>query len=79
MSGVRVVREFVQERPSDSGPISSFNRFSDITTIVSVSLNLFQIIVGDAFLLYRMAIVWGRNWRIYVFPLAFLVGGMGTY
>ena len=79
MSGVRVVRIFVQERSSDSGPAPSFNRFSDITSFVSVGLNLFQIVIGDGFLLYRMAVVWGRDWRIYVFPLALLAASMGTY
>ena len=79
MSGVRVVRAFVQERHSGSGPGPSFDRFSNTTNLVSVGLNLFQILVGDTFLLYRMAVVWGRDRRIYVFPLVLLAAGMGAY
>ena len=78
MSGIRVVRAFVEERHSGSGP-DPFNLFSNITNLVSVGLNLLQILVGDAFLLYRMAVVWGRDRRIYVFPLALLVASVGTY
>ena len=79
MSGIRVVRVFVQERYSGSGPAPHFDRFANITNLVSVGLNLSQILVGDTFLLYRMAIVWGRNPRFYVFPLVLLAASMGTY
>lgn len=79
MSGIRVVRAFVQERSSGSGPASSLGRFSNITNLVSVGLNLFQILVGDTFLLYRMAVVWGRDPRIYVFPSVLLVASMGMH
>ena len=79
MSGVRVVRVFVQERSSDSGPAPHFDHFANIVNIVSVGLNLFQVLVGDTFLLYRMAIVWGRDPRFYVFPLVLLAASMGTH
>jgi len=79
VSGIRVVRTFAQERRSDNGPVPSPSRFSNITNLVNVGLNLFQILIGDAFLLYRMAIVWRRDWRFYVFPLILLAASMGTY
>lgn len=78
MSGIRVVRVFVQERSSGSGP-AHFDHFANVVNIVSVGLNLFQVLVGDTFLLYRMAIVWGRDPRFYVFPLVLLAASMGTH
>jgi len=78
VGGVRVVRIFAQERSPDGSSTTSpsFDRFSTVTGITSVGLNLIQVIVGDGFLLYRMAVVWGRDWRFYVFPLILLVAGM---
>ncbi|KAF9653987.1 hypothetical protein BDM02DRAFT_3107169 [Thelephora ganbajun] len=77
VSGIRTVQMFVQDHRSDSGPVPS-GRFSNITNLFTVGLNLLQILVGDAFLLYRMAVVWGRDWRFYVFPLLLLAASMVT-
>jgi len=79
MSGIRDVRVFGQERYSGSGPAPHFNHFANITNLIGVGLNLCQILVGDTFLLYRMAIVWGRDPRFYVFPLVLLAASMGTH
>lgn len=75
MNGIRVVRTFSRDR--NPGPVYSFNHFSNIVKLASTGLSLLQILVGDTFLLYRMAAVWGRDLRIYVFPLVLLVAGMG--
>jgi len=74
VSGIRAVRIFVP----DHNPGSPSDSFSIITDLVSLGLNFLQILLGDAFLLYRMAVVWGRDWRIYVFPLALLSASIVT-
>lgn len=61
-----------------SSAIPPIDRISITANLVDVGLNLLQILVGDSFLLYRMAVVWGRDWRFYVFPLLLLVASMGT-
>jgi len=77
VGGVRVVQIFSLERPSNGLP-PPISRSTNIINLVDVGLNLFQILVGDGFLLYRMAVVWGRDWRFYAFPLSLLVASMVT-
>ena len=77
ISGVRLVQTFAQELDGSSTP--PVTRSAVLIGLASVGLNFAQVLVGDGFLLYRMAVVWGRDWRIYVFPLILLSASTGTY
>jgi hypothetical protein len=67
------------ERATDSGPVSPFSRLSNMINLFNVELSSFRVLVGDAFLLHRTAVVWGCDRRFYVFPLVLLVASIGTY
>ncbi|EPQ57623.1 hypothetical protein GLOTRDRAFT_25217, partial [Gloeophyllum trabeum ATCC 11539] len=47
---------------------------SNFTNIFGSTIYVAQTLVGDAFVLYRCAVVWGRNYWTIAFPSLLLVG-----
>lgn len=68
---------FVVHRDEEGGPGSYLRRSSTLSQLLATILYLFQTLVGDSFLLFRMAIVWGRDWRIVSIPLVLLIASIG--
>jgi len=74
----RIIEAFVIHRNDEGGPASYFNILSNFSNMFGSALYLLQTLIGDGFLLYRLAIVWGHDWRIVGFPLVLLSGSTAS-
>ncbi|KDQ56609.1 hypothetical protein JAAARDRAFT_58887 [Jaapia argillacea MUCL 33604] len=70
---------------SDASPnaaVSYLSEISNIKNVVNSGVYVFTTLVGDAFMIYRLFIVWGRNLWVVLLPLllwvALLVTGSAT-
>jgi hypothetical protein len=72
---------FVTHREDKGGGPGAYflRRSSTVNSMLATILYLFQTLVGDSFLVYRMAIVWGGNWRIIAIPFLLLLANAGTW
>jgi len=74
----RIIEAFVIHRNDEGGPASYFNILSNFSNLFGSALYQLQTLVGDAFLLYRLALVWNHNWRITGLPLLLLSGSTAS-
>ncbi|KAI0311142.1 hypothetical protein OF83DRAFT_1152129 [Amylostereum chailletii] len=74
----RIIKAFVIHKDAPGGPAAYFNELSNFTNIFGSALYIAQTLVGDAFVLYRCAVVWGNNYWIIAFPSLLLGGSTAT-
>jgi len=74
----RIIEAFIVHRNGPGGPAGYFDLLSNFTNLFGSALYLFQTLLGDAFILYRCAIVWGYDWRVVAFPFLLLLGSTTT-
>jgi len=75
----RILTAFITHRDDKGGPGSYLlRRSSTLNSMIATIFYFVQTLVGDSFLLYRMAIVWGNNWRIIAAPFVLLLANAAT-
>ncbi len=57
-----------------NGSTDFFNTLSNPTLVAKDVLYVTQTLIGDAFVTYRLFMVWNRSWPIVVFPILLLLG-----
>ncbi|KAF7317773.1 hypothetical protein MKEN_00865100 [Mycena kentingensis (nom. inval.)] len=70
----RVIRAFIFYKDQPGGTAGYFNQLSEFTQIFGSTIYVAQTLVGDAVVLYRCYIVYGRNIAVVAFPLLLLMG-----
>ena len=63
---------------TENGSTDFFNRLSNPTYIAKDVIYVTQTIIGDAFVTYRLFVVWNRSWPVVVFPILLLLGAAGA-
>ena len=63
---------------SPNGSTDFFNTLSNPTLVVKDVIYITQTLLGDAFVTYRLFMVWNRSWPIIVFPILLLLGAAGA-
>ncbi|KAH8111780.1 hypothetical protein DFH11DRAFT_1611931 [Phellopilus nigrolimitatus] len=71
----RVVLAFINERDELGGPDAYFAATSDTLYLFKVGLYTIQTLVGDAFLIYRLSVVWSGDKRLVYPAILLLLGG----
>ncbi|KAM5545668.1 hypothetical protein V8D89_000706 [Ganoderma adspersum] len=57
-----------------NGSTDFFNTLSNPTLVAKDVIYITQTLLGDAFVTYRLFMVWGRSWPVIVIPLLLLIG-----
>ncbi|KAI0742395.1 hypothetical protein C8Q80DRAFT_904930 [Daedaleopsis nitida] len=70
----RAIDGFITHGGSPTGTLDFYSRLSNPTHVGKSVIYITQTLVGDAFVAYRMYVVWGRNPWILVLPLSLLFG-----
>ncbi|PFH47759.1 hypothetical protein AMATHDRAFT_125871, partial [Amanita thiersii Skay4041] len=74
----RILKAFIQHRDAPGGPASFFNQLSEFTQIFGSTIYVAQTLVGDAVVLLRCYLVWGRRLSVVAFPCLLLLGSTVT-
>lgn len=64
---------------NDQGGPASFVDQAALSNVIAATFHMAQTLVGDAFLFYRVVVVWGCDRRIVIVPLLLLIGSLGTF
>ncbi|TBU39011.1 hypothetical protein BD309DRAFT_970594 [Dichomitus squalens] len=76
----RAIEGFIANGGTPSGTADFYNRLSNPTHVAKSAIYITQTLVGDAFVTYRLYVVFNRNPWILVLPLSLLVGtGIAGY
>ncbi|KAK7028271.1 hypothetical protein R3P38DRAFT_2935081 [Favolaschia claudopus] len=70
----RIINAFVIFKDEPGGPAAYFNQLSNFTQIFGSTIYVAQTLVGDAVVLYRCYIVYGRSFPVIAFPSLLLLG-----
>jgi len=74
----RVILAFIDFRNAPGGPNAILGDVSNFVYLFKSAVYVFQTTLGDAFVIYRLFIVWGWNWVVIVFPILMLFGGIAA-
>ncbi|TFK47989.1 hypothetical protein OE88DRAFT_1738112 [Heliocybe sulcata] len=58
----------------DGNPVKYFILSSNFPNLFQTTLFVVQVLIGDAMLIYRSFIVYGRDWRVVAVPILMLLG-----
>ncbi|KAF8893077.1 hypothetical protein BD779DRAFT_1508743 [Infundibulicybe gibba] len=72
---LRLIDAFIYHVDDDGGPSAYYANGAESKNVIKTALYLAQMFVGDCTMVYRLYIVWGRNWQVSVLP-ALLVAGV---
>lgn len=70
----RADQAFVVHGNKENGSRDFFNTLSNPTYVVKDVIYVSQTLIGDAFVTYRLFMVWNRSWPIIAFPIVLLLG-----
>ncbi|KAI0742409.1 hypothetical protein C8Q80DRAFT_1221032 [Daedaleopsis nitida] len=70
----RAIDGFITHGGTPTGTLDFYNRLSNPTHVGKTVIYITQTLVGDAFVAYRLYVVWGRNSWILVLPILLLLG-----
>jgi len=74
----RAILAFIDFRNAPGGPNSILGDVSNFVYIFKSSVYVFQTTLGDGFVIYRLFIVWAGDYRIIIFPVLMLLGGVAA-
>ncbi|TCD70174.1 hypothetical protein EIP91_004644 [Steccherinum ochraceum] len=66
----RLIEGFISRRDAPGGPAAFFSDVSIPANVVKVGLHTVNSIVGDSVVVWRCWLVWGRDWKMCVVPVA---------
>ncbi|KAI0749967.1 hypothetical protein C8Q80DRAFT_1066899, partial [Daedaleopsis nitida] len=58
------------------GGLTIFDDQGDPLVWIQIMLELLNCLMGDAIVCWRTWVLWGRNWRILIFPVTCILGGL---
>jgi hypothetical protein len=64
---------FIFFRDGPKGPAGIFAHEAEAANIFRKSVAALSIVVGDSLVIYRCYVIWGRDWRVTVLPIALLI------
>ena len=64
---------------SPNGSTDFFNTLSNPTLVAKDVIYITQTLLGDAFVTYRLFMVWNRSWPVIVLPILLLLGAAGAF
>ncbi|PIL26315.1 hypothetical protein GSI_12071 [Ganoderma sinense ZZ0214-1] len=70
----RAIDGFIEHGGTPGGTTTFFKRLNDPLFIAKLAIYNTQTLVGDAFVIYRLYVVYNRKWWIAVLPLSLLAG-----
>ncbi|KAH9923659.1 uncharacterized protein B0H18DRAFT_1120304 [Fomitopsis serialis] len=74
----RIILAFINNVDAPGGPAAFFNEMSNFTQMFGSTLYVAQTLLGDAMVLYRSYLVWGRKLWVIAFPFVLLLGSTAT-
>ncbi|KDQ18747.1 hypothetical protein BOTBODRAFT_520017 [Botryobasidium botryosum FD-172 SS1] len=78
----RFLFAFINFRDLPGGPAAFFANLGHYTEVMKIAVYVTQTLVGDSLVVYRVFVVWSRDWRIIVLPTMLLLStaitGYGT-
>ncbi|KAH9912966.1 uncharacterized protein BXZ73DRAFT_82059 [Epithele typhae] len=78
----RVTVAFIIENTSPDGPLNFFLRISNPTFLAKMAVYIANTLVGDAFMVFRLYVIWARDVRVVLLPGALIlttaVAGFGA-
>ncbi|KAI0710099.1 hypothetical protein C8Q76DRAFT_89167 [Earliella scabrosa] len=74
----RIILAFINNADAPGGPAVFFNQLSNFTQLFGSTLYVMQTLLGDAMVLYRCYLVWGRNKSVIALPFCLLLGSTAT-
>ena len=74
----RVVEAFIYHNTSDDGPRLFYLHVSNPTFVAKNAIYITNTLVGDAFMAYRLYVIWNRDWWIAVLPAVLILATAGA-
>jgi len=74
----RVLLAFIDFRNAPGGPDAILGNVSLFVHVFKSAVYVSQTTLGDAFVIYRVFIVWGADYWIIIFPVLMLLGGVAA-
>ncbi|KAI0710738.1 hypothetical protein C8Q76DRAFT_71886 [Earliella scabrosa] len=68
------LRGFLELAGDPNRTTAFFSRLSEQTQVAKSTIFVTSILIGDAFLTYRLWVVWNRSWMIIIVPIGMLLG-----
>ena len=68
------LRGFLDRAGDTNRTTAFFSRLSEQTQVAKSTIFVTSILIGDAFLTYRLWVVWNRSWMIIIVPIGMLLG-----
>ncbi|TRM69213.1 hypothetical protein BD626DRAFT_8135 [Schizophyllum amplum] len=70
----RLIWGFIDFRDQPGGPGAFFSDVSQPPNVAKVTIHSVNSILGDSIVVWRCWHVWGRNWKVCIFPALLIVG-----
>ncbi|KAL1746201.1 hypothetical protein HDZ31DRAFT_34682 [Schizophyllum fasciatum] len=70
----RLIWGFIERRDQPGGPAAYFSEVSHPPNVAKVTIHTVNSILGDSIVVWRCWHVWGRNWKVCVFPALLILG-----
>ncbi|KAJ8516293.1 hypothetical protein ONZ45_g6388 [Pleurotus djamor] len=70
----RLFEAFIYRAEAAGGPTAYYATLSEAKNVAKSVLYVFQCLLADSIMVFRVYHVWGRNWKITLFPLLTTVG-----
>ncbi|KAL1660367.1 hypothetical protein EV715DRAFT_245309 [Schizophyllum commune] len=70
----RLIWGFIDRRNDPGGPAGYFSDVSHPPNVAKVTIHTVNSILGDSIVVWRCWHVWGRNWKVCVFPAMLILG-----
>ncbi|KZT64356.1 hypothetical protein DAEQUDRAFT_769764 [Daedalea quercina L-15889] len=74
----RIILAFINNADAPGGPAAFFDEMSNFTQMFGSTLYVAQTLLGDAMVLYRSYLVWGKKLWVIAFPFILLLGSTAT-
>ncbi|EMD39585.1 hypothetical protein CERSUDRAFT_111897 [Gelatoporia subvermispora B] len=69
----RLIEGFIILRNQPGGPAAFFSDVSIPANVVKVCLHTVNSVIGDSVVVWRCWLVWGRDWKVCVLPIALII------